>query len=82
MVEYIIPAFGSTRPGPSDHWHLDEMVIVTRRKRYWLRRAVDNEDEGLGFLVQSRRDAKATRKLRLKPLKKQGFAPGAAARPP
>jgi hypothetical protein len=34
MVEYIIPAFGSTRPGPSDHWHLDEMVIVIRRKRY------------------------------------------------
>jgi len=30
MVEYIIPAFGSTRPWTSDHWHLDEMVIVTR----------------------------------------------------
>jgi putative transposase len=25
-----------TRPRPSDHWHLDEMVIVIRRKRYWL----------------------------------------------
>ncbi len=24
-----------TRPRPSDHWHLDEMVIVIRRKRYW-----------------------------------------------
>ena len=24
------------RPRPSDHWHLDEMVIVIRRKRYWL----------------------------------------------
>jgi putative transposase len=23
------------RPRPSDHWHLDEMVIVIRRKRYW-----------------------------------------------
>ncbi len=22
-----------TRPRPSDHWHLDEMVIVIRRKR-------------------------------------------------
>ncbi len=47
--------FGSTiaanlrhaRPRPSDHWHLDEMVIVIRRKRYWLWRAVDNEGEVL-----------------------------------
>ena len=34
-----------TRPKPSDHWHLDEMVIVIQRKRYWLWRAVDNEGE-------------------------------------
>ncbi len=75
--------FGSTiaanlrrsRPGPSDHWHLDEMVIVIRRKRYWLWRAVDNEGEVLDFLVQRRRDAKAARKLMKKLLKKQGFAP-------
>ena len=33
------------RPKPSDHWHLDEMVIVIRRKRHWLWRAVDNEGE-------------------------------------
>jgi transposase-like protein len=64
---------GSTRP--SDHWHLDEMVIVIRRKRYWLWRAVDNEGEVLDFLVQSRRDAKAARKLMHKLLKKHGFAP-------
>ena len=25
-----------TRPIPSDYWHLDEMVIVIRRKRHWL----------------------------------------------
>jgi putative transposase len=35
-----------TRPRPCDHWHLDEMVIVIQRKRYWLWRAVDNEGEG------------------------------------
>ena len=75
--------FGSTiaanlchaRPRPGDHWHLDEMVIVIRRKRYWLWRAVDNEGEVLDFLVQRRRDAKAARKLMKKLLKKQGFAP-------
>ena len=64
-----------TRPKPSDHWHLDEMVIVIRRKRYWLWRAVDNEGEVLDFLVQSRRNTKAAKKLMRKLLKKQGFAP-------
>jgi putative transposase len=39
------------------------MVIVIRRKRYWLWRAVDNEGEVLDFLVQSRRNAKAAREL-------------------
>ena len=64
-----------TRPRPSDHWHLDEMVIVIRRKRYWLWRAVDNEGEVLDFLIQSRRNTKAARKLMKKLLTKQGFAP-------
>jgi transposase-like protein len=36
---------------------------------------VDNEGEVLDFLVQSRRGAKAARKLMRKLLKKQGFAP-------
>jgi putative transposase len=24
-----------TRPQPSDHWHLDEMVITIRGDKYW-----------------------------------------------
>ncbi len=63
------------RPRPSDHWHLDEMVIVIQRKRYWLWRAVDNEGEVLNFLVQRRRNTKAARKLMRKLLKTKGFAP-------
>ena len=63
------------RPRPSDYWHLDEMVLVIRGQRYWLWRAVDNEGEFLDFLVQSRRNAKAAKKLMKKLLKKQGFAP-------
>jgi len=55
------------------------MVIVIRRKRYWLWRAVDHEGEVLDFLVQSRRNARAAKKLMKKLLKKllkkQGFAP-------
>ncbi len=63
------------RPTPSDHWHLDEMVIVIRGRRHWLWRAVDNEGEVLDFLVQSKRNAKAALKLMRKLLKKQGWAP-------
>jgi transposase-like protein len=64
-----------TRPKPSDHWHLDEMVLVIRGCRYWLWRAVGNEGEVLDFLVQRKRDAKAAEKLVKKLLKKHGFAP-------
>ena len=38
-----------SRPISSDHWHLDEMVIVIRGKKHWLWRAVDNEGEVLVF---------------------------------
>ena len=50
------------------------MVIVIRRKRYRLWRAVDKEGEVLDFLVQRRRDAKAARRLMEELLKKPGFA--------
>ena len=51
------------------------MVLVIRRKRYWLWRAVDNEGEVLDFLVQRRRNARAAKKLMKKLFKQQGFAP-------
>jgi transposase-like protein len=63
------------RPKPSDYWHLDEMVVVIRGTRHWLWRAVDNEGEVLDFLVQSKRDARAAKRLLRKLLKKQGWAP-------
>jgi transposase-like protein len=52
-----------TRPRPSNHWHLNEIVIVIQRRRYWLWRAVDNEGVVLDFLVQSKRNAKAGKRL-------------------
>jgi putative transposase len=63
------------RPRPSNHWHLDEMVVVIRGRRHWLWRAVYKEGEVLDFLVQPRRDAKAATKLMKRLLKRQGFAP-------
>src|SRR3954447_12339389 len=44
------------RPRPNDRWHLDAMVISNGGMRQWLWRAVDNEGDILGLLVQSRRD--------------------------
>ena len=67
--------FRQTRPTPSDHWHLDAMIIVIRGKPHWLWRAVDNEGESLDFLVQPKRNARAALKLICKLLKKQGWSP-------
>lgn len=61
----------AVHPTPSDHWHLDEMVIVIKGRHYWLWRAVDNEDEVLDFLVQSRRCKAAATKLVRKLLKRR-----------
>ncbi len=65
----------SSRPNPNNIWHLDEMVVVMGGKRYRLWRAVDSEGEVLDFLVQTKRNTRATLKLMRNLLKKQGFAP-------
>jgi len=64
-----------SRPRLSPRWHLDEMVIGIRGRKYWLWRAVDDEGEVLDFLVQRRRCARSARKLLRTLLKRQGFAP-------
>ncbi len=45
------------------------LFVTIRGKQMYLWRAVDNEGEVLDFLVQSRRNAKAARKLMKKLLK-------------
>jgi transposase-like protein len=64
-----------SRPRPSPRWHLDEIVIKIRDRKYWLWRAVDEEGEVLDFLVQRRRCARSVGRLLRKLLEKQGFAP-------
>jgi putative transposase len=58
-----------------DKWHLDEMVVTVAGKKQWLWRAVDQNGFVLDVLVQSRRNAKAAKRLMRKLLKKQGHAP-------
>src|SRR5215218_451884 len=62
-------------PAPGDKWHLDEVVITIAGEKHWLWRAVDQNGAVLDILVQSRRNAKAAKRLLRKLLKKQGIAP-------
>jgi len=64
-----------SRPTPSGHWHLDEMVAKIGGRRMWLWRAVDDEGEVLDVLVQKRRNKHAALKSLRKLLKSQGIHP-------
>jgi putative transposase len=59
----------------SDKWHLDEAVVSIPGRKHWLWRAVDQNGFVLDVLVQSRRNAKAAKRLIRKLLKGQGQAP-------
>ena len=56
-------------------WHLDEVVISIAGRKHWLWRAVDQHGVVLDILVQSRRNAKAAKRLLRKLLKKHGVVP-------
>lgn len=58
-----------------DKWHLDECVVAISGKKQWLWRAVDQDGFVLEVLVQSRRNAKAAKRLMRKLLKAQGRTP-------
>src|SRR5512147_1584680 len=62
-------------PRAGDKWHLDEVVIKIAGTTHWLWRAVDQHGVVLDVLVQSRRDAKAAKRLLRKLLRRQGRAP-------
>src|SRR5215207_382797 len=62
-------------PAAGDKWHLDEVAINIAGRKHWLWRAVDQHGLVLDILVQSRRDAKAAKRLLRKLLKKQAIAP-------
>ena len=62
-------------PQRGDKWHLDEVFLTIAGKKQYLWRAVDRDGFVLDVLVQSRRDAKAAKRLLRKLLKKQGRAP-------
>src|ERR671930_445691 len=63
------------RPQPGDKWHLDEVFLTINGKRHYLWRAVDQDDNVLDILVQSRRNKQAAKKFFRKLLKGCQYVP-------
>jgi putative transposase len=57
------------RPRPGDTWHMDEAFLTIHGARYYLWRAIDQDDHVLDILVQSRRNKQAAKKFFKKLLK-------------
>jgi putative transposase len=64
------------RPRPGDTWHLDEVLVKINGITHYLWRAVDLYGNVVDVLVQSRRNAKAAKRLFGKLLKGLRYAPG------
>jgi len=58
-----------------DTWHLDEVFLTIQGKRHYLWRAVDQDDNVLDILVQSRRNKQAAKKFFRKLLKGLLYVP-------
>jgi putative transposase len=63
------------RPWPGDKWHMDEAFLTIHGARYSLWRAVDQDDNVLDILVQSRRNKQAAKKFFKKLLKGLRYVP-------
>ena len=58
-----------------DVWHLDEVFVKIRGERHYLWRAVDQDGDVIGILVQRYRNARAAKRFFRKLLKGQGSTP-------
>ncbi len=58
-----------------DTWHLDELFVTIQGQRHYLWRAVDQDGDVIGILVQPRRDQHAAERFCRKLLKGQGREP-------
>ena len=63
------------RPQPGDKWYLDEVFLTINGERHYLWRAVDQDDNVLDILVQSRRNKHAAKKFFRKLLKGLQYVP-------
>ena len=63
------------RAQPGDKWHLDEVFLTINGERHYLWRAVDQDDNVLDILVQSRRNKHAAKKFFRKLFKGLTYVP-------
>ncbi len=63
------------QPRPGDVWHLDEVVVTIKGKKFWLWRAVDQNGVVLDEILQRRRDKKAAKRLLHRLMKRQERSP-------
>jgi putative transposase len=63
------------RPRPGDTWYLDEVFLTINGKRHYLWRAVDQDDNVLDILGQSRRNKQAAKQVFRKLLKGLQYVP-------
>jgi putative transposase len=63
------------QPQSGDIWHLDEVVVTIKGRKFWLWRAVDQNGLVLDEILQCRRDAKAAKRLLLRLMKKHRCTP-------
>ena len=60
---------------PGDIWHLDEVVVKIKGRKFWLWCALDPNSVVLDEILQRRRDKKAMKCLLYRLMKKQGRTP-------
>src|SRR5438477_9314165 len=63
------------RAQPGDKWHLDEVFLTINGERHYLWRAVDQDDNVLDILIQSRRNKQAAKRFFRKLLKGLPYVP-------
>lgn len=63
------------QPQPGDIWHLDEVVVTIKGRKFWLWRAVDQKGVVLDEILQCRRNTKAAKRLLVRLMKKHNCTP-------
>ncbi len=63
------------QPQPGDIWHLDEVVVTIKGRKFWLWRAVDQNGVVLDEILQSRRNMAAAKRLLARLMKRHRRIP-------
>lgn len=63
------------QPQPGDIWHLDEVVVTIKGRKFWLWRAVDQNGLVLDEILQTRRNTRAAKRLLLRLMKNHSCTP-------